>query len=37
MLRDASIAELSIELAWLAVFTVLAMTAAALRFTKRLD
>ena len=37
MLRDATIAELQGELAALSVFTLVAMTAAVLRFTKRLD
>ncbi len=37
MLRDASLIELYPELIALGVFTVVALTAAALRFTKRLD
>ncbi len=37
MLRGASPAELQGELAFLAIFTAVAMTAAALRFSKRLD
>ena len=37
MLRDAALEELLGELAYLLGFTVVAMTAAALRFTKRLD
>jgi ABC-2 type transport system permease protein len=37
MLREATLAELSHELVPLAIFTVVAMTAAALRFSKRLD
>ena len=37
MLRDATLAELMPELAALGVFTLVAMTAAVLRFTKRLD
>ena len=37
MLRDAGLAEMSGELVALAVFTLIAMTAAVLRFTKRLD
>ena len=37
MLREASLGELSVELLSLAVFTAVAMTAAALRFTKKLD
>ena len=37
MLRDASLTELYPELIALGIFTVVAMTAAALRFTKRLD
>ena len=37
MLRDASLSELSGELVPLAIFTLVAMTAAALRFSKRLD
>jgi ABC-2 type transport system permease protein len=37
MLRDAALAEIYSELVALGVFTVVAMTAAALRFTKRLD
>jgi ABC-2 type transport system permease protein len=37
MLRDAALAEMYTELVALGVFTVVAMTAAALRFTKRLD
>jgi ABC-2 type transport system permease protein len=37
MLRDASLLELSGELIPLALFTLVAMTAAALRFSKRLD
>ena len=37
MLRDAAIGELRQELLYLGAFTVVAMTAAALRFTKRLD
>jgi ABC-2 type transport system permease protein len=37
MLRDASIAEMARELIALGIFTMVAMTAAVLRFTKRLD
>ena len=37
MLREAGLAELSPELLPLAIFTLVAMTAAALRFSKRLD
>ena len=37
MLRDAALLELYPELIALGIFTVVAMTAAALRFTKRLD
>ena len=37
MLRDAALAEMFPELIALGVFTMIAMTAAALRFTKRLD
>jgi ABC-2 type transport system permease protein len=37
MLRDASLIELRQELLALGVFTVIAMTAAVLRFSKRLD
>ena len=37
MLRDAALLELYPELIALAVFTIVALTAAALRFTKRLD
>ena len=37
MLRDATLGELPGDLAYLVGFTVVAMTAAALRFTKRLD
>jgi ABC-2 type transport system permease protein len=37
MLRDAALIELYPELVALAIFTVVAMTLAALRFTKRLD
>ena len=37
MLRDATLRELAPELIALAVFTLVAMTAAVLRFTKRLD
>lgn len=37
MLREAAIGELGRELLFLALFTLLAMTAAALRFNKRLD
>jgi ABC-2 type transport system permease protein len=37
MLRGASLADLYGELAFLAVFTLIAMTAAVLRFSKRLD
>ena len=37
MLRDAGIGELLPEVAYLAAFAVVAMTAAAARFTKRLD
>jgi len=37
MLRDAALAELYPELIALGIFTVIAMTMAALRFTKRLD
>ncbi len=37
MLREASLGDLASELVFLGVFAVLAMTAAALRFTKRLD
>ncbi len=37
MLRDASLFELRQELVALAIFTVIAMTAAILRFSKRLD
>lgn len=37
MLRDAAIGELRQELLYLGAFTVVAMTAAALRFNKRLD
>ena len=37
MLRDAALSEMPGDLAYLIAFTVVAMTAAALRFTKRLD
>lgn len=37
MLREASLGDLPFELLYLAVFSVVAMTAAALRFSKRLD
>ena len=37
MLRDAPLGELYPELLALGVFTLVAMTAAAMRFTKRLD
>ncbi len=37
MLREASLGELSGEWIYLAVFSIVAMTAAALRFSKRLD
>jgi ABC-2 type transport system permease protein len=37
MLRDAGIADLYPEVVFLVAFTFVAMTAAALRFTKRLD
>ena len=37
MLRDAALTELYPELVALGIFTLIAMTAAALRFTKRLD
>lgn len=37
ILREASITELASEAAFLAIFTTVAMTAAALRFSKRLD
>ena len=37
MLREAGLGELSGELVYLGAFTVVAMTAAALRFSKRLD
>ncbi|MEM9207957.1 MAG: ABC transporter permease [Pseudomonadota bacterium] len=37
MLREAGIGELIREVAYLAAFTAIALTAAALRFTKRLD
>jgi hypothetical protein len=37
MLRDASLLELRSELLVLAVFTVIAMTLAILRFSRRLD
>ena len=37
MLRDAAIVELRQEIVYLGVFTAVAMTAAAMRFTKRLD
>ena len=37
MLRDAGIGEMLPEVAFLAIFAVVAMTAAAARFTKRLD
>lgn len=37
MLREASITELLSDVLYLAVFTTIAMTAAALRFSKRLD
>jgi ABC-2 type transport system permease protein len=37
MLRDATLGELPGDLAYLVGFTIVAMTAAALRFTKRLD
>lgn len=37
MLRDASLGDLLPELAFLAAFTLVAMTTAALRFSKRLD
>ena len=37
MLRDASLGELYPELVALGIFTLVAMTAAAMRFTKRLD
>ena len=37
MLREASLGEQPFDLLYLAVFAVVAMTAAALRFSKRLD
>jgi ABC-2 type transport system permease protein len=37
MLREASLGEQPFDLLYLAVFTIVAMTAAALRFSKRLD
>ena len=37
MLREASLGDLPFELLYLAIFSVVAMTAAALRFSKRLD
>jgi ABC-2 type transport system permease protein len=37
MLRDAGIGDLYAEIVFLIGFTIVAMTAAALRFTKRLD
>jgi ABC-2 type transport system permease protein len=37
MLREAALMELYPELIALGIFTLVAMTAAALRFTKRLD
>jgi len=37
MLRDAAWAELALDLYFLIGFALVAMTAAALRFTKRLD
>jgi hypothetical protein len=37
MLRDAGIGDLYAEIFYLIGFTIVAMTAAALRFTKRLD
>ena len=37
MLREAPLGELYPELVALGIFTVIAMTAAAMRFTKRLD
>jgi ABC-2 type transport system permease protein len=37
MLRDAALMDLYPELIALGIFTIVAMTAAALRFTKRLD
>jgi ABC-2 type transport system permease protein len=37
MLREASLGDLSAELVYLGVFATLAITAAALRFSKRLD
>ena len=37
MLRDAALAELALDLYFLIGFALVAMTAAALRFTKRLD
>ena len=37
MLREAPITELTFDLFYLAAFTVVAMSAAALRFSKKLD
>jgi hypothetical protein len=37
MLREAELGEMTGELLYLGVFAVIAMTAAALRFSKRLD
>jgi ABC-2 type transport system permease protein len=37
MLREASLGELPGDLIYLGVFSIIAMTAAALRFSKRLD
>jgi ABC-2 type transport system permease protein len=37
MLRDAPLAEMSQELLALGIFTLVAMTAATIRFSKRLD
>jgi len=37
MLREATLADMPLELLYLAVFSAVAMTAAALRFSKRLD
>ena len=37
MLREASLGDMPFALAYLGMFTIAAMTAAALRFSKRLD
>jgi ABC-2 type transport system permease protein len=37
MLREAALGDMSAELIYLGVFALVAMTAAALRFSKRLD